>query len=141
MTEKSNGIERRKFGRKETNLDATARLASGLIAKCVIRDLSQGGALVEFPDGAVQPGRLRLSWEGNADVLCEVRRVAGNRAGVEFTNSAHLNIARPMVEPGLAANLPAGYVPVESVPADTHAGQRLVASLRGAMQARATASR
>ena len=99
MSEQQSGRERRRFGRRETNLIASARLSTGTIAACTIRDLSEGGALLEFAADSGQPARLRLSWDGNHDVLCEVRHINGRMMGVQFVQFGIVSLERPMTMP------------------------------------------
>lgn len=82
-------VERRAFGRRETNIKATVR-AGNCMHVCFIKDLSEGGALLEFENQVTLPSLLWLRWDDvPSEIICEVRRIHGNRAGVQF--------ARPIV--------------------------------------------
>ncbi len=99
MSEQQSGRERRQFGRREANVNASARLSTGSIAACIIREISEGGALLEFPVSFGQPSRLRLTWEGNHEVLCEVRHVRDRMIGVQFVQTSVVSVERPMTKP------------------------------------------
>ena len=77
-------VERRAFGRRETNIKATVR-AGNCMHTCIIKDLSEGGALLEFDSHFALPSLLWLRWDDvPSEIICEVRRHHGNRAGVQF---------------------------------------------------------
>lgn len=103
-----NGADRRAFGRRDTHLAATVRTANHTYYDCVIRDISEGGALLEFPAPVQVSGRLWMSFKGSGqDIIGEVRHVQGNRAGVQFARNISLT-ARPMAAPAeAAASMPA----------------------------------
>ena len=99
------GADRRAFGRRETHMAASVRLPNHTLYDCVIRDISEGGALLEFPQRIEVSGRLRLRLEaGSQEIICDVRHTRGNRAGVEFARPIAL-AARPIVAPADAAAL------------------------------------
>jgi PilZ domain len=98
-----NGADRRAFGRRETRMPATVRLPNHTLLDCVVCDISEGGALLEFPAPVSISGRLRLSFDGgNQELICEVRHTRGNRMGVQFSRNISL-IARPIAAPVEAA--------------------------------------
>ena len=77
-------VERRAFGRRETDIKAAVRAGQRLHV-CTIRDLSEGGALLEFEQDVELPQRLWLRWDDlGTEIICEVRRQGGRRAGVQF---------------------------------------------------------
>jgi hypothetical protein len=81
--------ERRAFGRRETAIDANVRIGHRNYA-CIIRDISEGGALLEFSEPVDLPSRIWLSWaQSNGEIVCEPRHTRGCRIGVQF--------ARPIV--------------------------------------------
>lgn len=54
-------------------------------SECVIKNLSETGALLEFPDGMLVPDRFKLHNELDGyDIDCEIVRRVGNAAGVRF---------------------------------------------------------
>ena len=77
--------ERRRFRRKKGFWRATVSLPGRAPVDCILRDVSEAGALVEL---AVPPGiatKLHLYVEVHAvDIECVVRHVSGNFVGVEF---------------------------------------------------------
>ena len=103
-----NGADRRAFGRRDTHMAATVRTANHTYYDCVIRDISEGGALLEFTAPVQVSGRLWMSCKGlGQDIIGEVRHVQGNRAGVQFARNISLT-ARPIAAPAeAAATMPA----------------------------------
>ncbi len=97
------GADRRAFGRRETHMPASVRLPNHTLYDCIIRDISEGGALLEFSAPDAISGRLRLSFDGgNQEIICDVRHVRGNRVGVEFARNITL-AARPIAAPDAAS--------------------------------------
>lgn len=85
MSLSSRRVEQRAFGRRETLIHAMARIGGRAPEPCVVRNLSDGGARLEF-NGAVElPAIFRLVIEAKGfDAECAVRRQDGNVVGVEF---------------------------------------------------------
>ena len=80
------GIERRSFGRRQTNDHAIVRVPGRPAIRCVIKNVSEGGALLEF-DAPVSwlPFSFQLAWEtGARREDCEIKHHNGNRVGVAF---------------------------------------------------------
>ena len=80
------GIERRTFGRRQTNDHAIVRVPGRPAIRCVIKNISDGGALLEF-DAPVSwlPFSFQLTWEtGARREDCEIKHHNGNRVGVAF---------------------------------------------------------
>ncbi len=78
-------LDRRVFGRRQTHIRASVRIGYQVV-DCTIKDLSEGGALLEFEQRIDLPARVRLSWSDHLnEVVCDVRHVRGNSAGVQFT--------------------------------------------------------
>lgn len=131
------GADRRAFGRRETQMPATVRLPNHINHDCIICDISEGGALLEFPSRVEVAGRLRLSFDGgNQEIICEVRHTCGNRVGVEFARNIAL-AARPIAAPaGTTAPLAPDRRPV-AAPENSRltAASSLVASRRNAAKA------
>lgn len=91
-------FDRRVFGRRQTNIRASVRIGYQVVA-CTIKDLSEGGALLEFEEPVDLPSRVRLSWPDHPnEVICEVRHARRNTAGVQFTRPQTLSL-KPAVTP------------------------------------------
>lgn len=81
--------QRRQFGRRDIDRNASAILAGGVPVACVIRNVSEGGALVVFPGNLAPDGPFRLMVEETRDTLmCEVRHQGPDGCGVRFLNGA-----------------------------------------------------
>ena len=77
--------ERRAFGRRESCLHGMARLANRQPEPCIVRNFSDGGALLEFNTELNPPFRFRLIVEPKEiDTTCEVRHRKGRYIGVRF---------------------------------------------------------
>jgi hypothetical protein len=62
---------------------------------CVIRNLSDGGALLEFQREETLPYHFILTIEGTNDVRgCEVRHAYGQSTGVAFVDVASIQVGR-----------------------------------------------
>jgi PilZ domain len=121
-----NGAERRKFGRKETSIDAQAFLPGRGGVNCVIKNISQMGALLEFATAFQPRGNFRLKVDGNRlDVTCAIRRQDGLSCGVEFVAINVHTLVPAFVDTGARA------VPFECAPKP-----ELVASSGREMRAR-----
>ncbi|MEQ1718697.1 MAG: PilZ domain-containing protein [Hyphomicrobium sp.] len=130
------GFERRAFGRKETHISAQVR-AGHRIMTCIIKDISEGGALLEFEEEVELPARVWLSWtHARPEIVCDVRHVRKNRAGVQFARPMPLAV-RPSVDPVEAtAQMPA-LPPRAPAPfsASVNGAAALVAQRRHALKA------
>ncbi len=96
-TEDQNSMEaqRRQFGRRDASRRASAQLPGGTVASCMIVNISEGGALVDFADEQVPTRHFRLTIEGAPYVmLCEPRHSRGSSVGIKFVN--HSDGARLM---------------------------------------------
>lgn len=131
------GGDRRAFGRRDTNLAGLVRLSNHVTHECVIRDISEGGALLEFPAPVNLSGRLRLSFGGtNQEIICEARHARGTRVGVQFVRNISL-AARPVAEPSIAS-APLPVLHRAETPAETGRGtaaSELVSLRRNAAKA------
>jgi hypothetical protein len=77
--------DRRAFGRRESRIHAFAKISGRGAEPCVVRNVSDSGALLAFASSFEPPARFRLTVEAKGiDVLCEVRRRDGNEYGVAF---------------------------------------------------------
>lgn len=80
--------DRRQFGRRAATIHAFIEMAGRPGVNCIIRDISEGGALIELFDSFELPKTfgLRLP-QSNILVDCELVRATGpssNRFGVAF---------------------------------------------------------
>ncbi len=81
--------DRRQFGRRESNVKAYAILPGQVSLPCIIENVSDGGALLRFTDGAAPTQSFRLMIEGTEfNILCEIRYTNRRRAGVRFVRLA-----------------------------------------------------
>jgi hypothetical protein len=79
------GAEQRAFGRRQTFEHAIVRVAGRVPVRCIVRDISEGGALLDFGDEVWLPFSFRLVWEGTRrEEHCETRHQSGGRIGVQF---------------------------------------------------------
>ncbi|MEQ1670997.1 MAG: PilZ domain-containing protein [Hyphomicrobium sp.] len=94
------GFERRAFGRRETLLPAVVRINHRTIIACTVRDVSEGGALLEFSEQIELPPRIRLTIGGSVnEIICDVRHQRGHRAGVQFACGPLAIALRQVVAP------------------------------------------
>ncbi len=79
-------VERRAFGRRKTSLRAKAMMPGRAVVYCVIRNLSETGALLDFGDDHVRlPYRFELEIEGfGLKLNCEPRHDTDAGTGVRF---------------------------------------------------------
>jgi hypothetical protein len=63
--------------------------ATGRRCRCVMSDISEGGARLEFPIGTKLPAKFALSLTETGTVLryCELRWNRGNAVGVRFLSA------------------------------------------------------
>ena len=81
----SHVVERRQFGRRRTNVQGLISLRGRIAMGCIVRNLSQGGALLEVTRPEFLPGRFRLLLEAASfETDCEVVRRSPNGIGVRF---------------------------------------------------------
>lgn len=81
--------EHRQFGRREINIRGRATVPGAASQPFVIRNISDGGALLKF-DGAFVPKRsFRIEIDDTDFVLlCEVRHSSSQGVGVRFVRTA-----------------------------------------------------
>jgi len=78
-------LEQRAFGRRESRIHAFVRIPGRSPEPCIVRNFSEGGALLVFNGAFALPSRFRLTVEAKGvDVMCEVRRRNGTEFGVQF---------------------------------------------------------
>lgn len=77
--------DRREFGRRACAIRGMAMGAGQPPLACTLRDLSEGGALVDFDVAAPANRSVRITIDGTElEALCEVRHVRGRQIGVRF---------------------------------------------------------
>ncbi len=77
--------ERRQFGRRATTVHAFIDVAARPGVACVVRNLSEGGALIELFQATELPGAIGLRLPNTKIIIdCEVVRTTGNKLGVRF---------------------------------------------------------
>ncbi len=81
------GADRRQFGRRQTCVHATIALRGRPAILCVMRDVSEQGALLEVLHPEWLPTRFRLIVEAlGIESDCEVVRRTDGAVGVRFTS-------------------------------------------------------
>jgi hypothetical protein len=141
MAMSSNPADRRAFGRRPTNQYAVAHVAGRAPLRCVVRDISEGGALLEFGEPVLLRNRLRLVWEGSGEQAeCEVRHVQGAKAGVQFICPNGPRIAREAIAAGTAKLDDASMPPLAPALARVETGQAAGLLVNKFRQARRPAS-
>lgn len=79
--------ERRRFGRKDTNVAAQAVIAGRTGVRCIIKNVSVVGALLAFEKPFSARGAFRLYADGGVlDAQCVIQREDGTDRGVEFVS-------------------------------------------------------
>ena len=102
--------ERRAFGRRQTEEHAIVRVAGSPPIRCVIRNISDGGALLDFGEPVWLPFTFRLLWEGTKrEETSETKHQNGGRLGVSFIAKQAADLSKPMlsvndVSPWIAEN-------------------------------------
>jgi len=77
--------DRRVFGRRESFIHAVVRIPGRPPEPCIVRNYSEGGALIEFPSKLEPPQTFRLIIDSKGvDTMCDVRRRNGATVGVQF---------------------------------------------------------
>jgi hypothetical protein len=85
MSNIGNGAERRQFGRRRTFLHGWIKLQGRAPVACVVRDFSEGGALLEVPENTWLPFRFSLAIESERfSAECEIRHQRESNIGVCF---------------------------------------------------------
>ena len=81
------GVERRQFGRRQTCVHATIASRGRPVIPCVMRDMSEEGALLEVSHPEWLPTRFRLIVEAfGIESDCEIVRRTEVAVGVRFTS-------------------------------------------------------
>ena len=77
--------KRREFGRRQSHLKAMAHIPGRGSYPCIVRNVSLGGAFVEFDQHFHVPAQFELEIAGLNEVfLCSKRHMAGAGVGVMF---------------------------------------------------------
>lgn len=77
--------EQRKFGRRAVAIHATIEVECRTIVSCVVRNLSEGGALLELIDTvALPPSFILRLHNSDAKIPCMLNRSNANTHGVVF---------------------------------------------------------
>lgn len=89
MTKLDDHTERRQFGRRHTQDRGWVNLPGRPALTCIVRNISDGGALLVFDRTEWLPFAFVLTIEGRAAQFgCEVRHHYGDRVGVAFVDMA-----------------------------------------------------
>jgi hypothetical protein len=107
MTRAFNPSERRAFGRRESFIHAVVRVPGRPPEPCIVRNYSEGGALIEFPVQIDPPQTFRLIIESKrVDTLCDVRRRSGKTIGVQFLDPSAGQTIIDAVQTALSTSAP-----------------------------------
>jgi hypothetical protein len=88
-------VERRQFGRRQTNVHAFITARGRPRMPCVMRDISEGGALLEVHHPEWLPARFRLIAEASGfERECEVAHRTDASVGVRFLVPARVEAVR-----------------------------------------------
>lgn len=84
--------ERRAFGRRESCVRAVLHVAGRPSVHCIVRNYSEGGALLELAEEVItsKPVRLVVDLLG-FETVCEIRHTRGNMMGVRFYTAVEID--------------------------------------------------
>lgn len=100
MTSLSNPAERRQFGRRQTFKHGWVKIEGRPPVTCIVRNISEGGALLEVPANTWLPFKFRIEIAGEGIATdCEIRHQRDNMVGVCFA------VRAAMLEPTVAQPL------------------------------------
>jgi hypothetical protein len=86
------GAERRQFGRRQTYVHARIHARGRPSVPCIMRDVSEGGALLQVEHPQWLPSRFRLRFEADGtEADCEVVRRTEDAVGVRFLAPVTIN--------------------------------------------------
>lgn len=90
MNDKGHPKEKRQFGRRWLTCHAWIKInRRGEREACIVRNISERGALLEFHGAPPAANRFRLSVDNPAiDAECDVRHRTGTAVGVFFVQAA-----------------------------------------------------
>lgn len=85
-------MERRKTARRRVLKRARLSYKDGAFSiDCVLRNITEDGALIDLPVGIMVPDKFRIHNELDGFAVdCEVARRIGNSAGVKFVGEREL---------------------------------------------------
>lgn len=87
--------DRRAFGRRPTFFQALAVLPNRGSHRCIVRNVADGGAFLEFSEPVALPTKFSIVWEEQGiEAACEVRHTDGDSVGVCFTCENGKQISR-----------------------------------------------
>lgn len=82
------GKDRRAVSRQVVAQPATAEACGRPPVSCLVRDITEQGALIEVTDGSYLPKSFALRLvRGNARIECQIAHVTSGRYGVSFTGT------------------------------------------------------
>lgn len=85
MSSMKNSTGRRRFGRRMCRLDAMAHVGGRPATPCIVRNISETGALLEFSEPFNPSYKFRIVIELlNIDTFCEIRHQGDYGIGVRF---------------------------------------------------------
>ena len=95
MSQHSTFSEKRQFGRRPTFQHGWVKIPGRPPLACVLRNMSDGGALLIFDTPQCLPFGFLLDIEGKQQTYgCEVRHHYGVKVGVEFVDVATIQQSR-----------------------------------------------
>ena len=98
MSAEGSGAERRAFGRRPTHLHAIVHTRGFRPIRCVVKELSEGGAKLELSESFRLPPNFRLVWEGSRmETMCEVRHQTDATVGAMFLDGKGAEIVKYML--------------------------------------------
>lgn len=78
-------IDRRAFGRRNQFVRGTIRVSGRSKLHCVVRNVSRGGAFLEFSPPAWLPFQFELELPASGELIsCEIRHKGSTGVGVRF---------------------------------------------------------
>ena len=84
--------ERRAFGRRESCVRAVVHVSGRPQVHCIVRNYSEGGALLELAEEVITTKPIRLVVESfGFESVCEIRHVRGNFMGVRFYTAVEID--------------------------------------------------
>ncbi len=137
MKPASNPADRRAFGRRESLHEAVVTFGGRHSEPCILRNVSDQGALIEFASDVPVAATFRLRIDSkDAEALCEVRHRNGKLIGVRFVggNMAAV-LARECAQTGVNdSGATAERTPRHLAPAKATTGGDIRRLLSGAQQ-------
>jgi hypothetical protein len=89
------GAERRAFGRRPTHIHGMVYTRGFRPIRCIVTDISEGGARLELSEAFRLPPNFRLMWEGSGmETMCEVRHQSDAMVGAMFLDGKGAEIVK-----------------------------------------------